>query len=275
VQNPHFFAIRKQDYTFHAKTGTILVMESIVQFFVKAFWRWDVVGIGSTLLYGFGVGAMYGNDYLVAAALYFLGVTWLTSKLLAWEETRVHPQKNGISVVILILAAAIFTSSLFWIRHTWNAKISEGHPQKEVVIAPSEQHETSDGVTAQRTECVNPLRFTQQDSTRYDPEPLYVQKVVIFPQPVKNTLPYILFHATEAIEGFNETGLMVNMKTGKVDTHGLALKKNQDGIGTTDNHIAEMLVEDEQKFASTESVTFELWGRKRMRVTCVQQPPLP
>jgi hypothetical protein len=34
-------------------------------------WRWEGVAIGSTAVYG-GIGAMYVDDYIVAAALFFL-----------------------------------------------------------------------------------------------------------------------------------------------------------------------------------------------------------
>ena len=52
----------------------------------EKLWRWEVVAIGSTAVYGAGIAAMYGDDYIVAASLYFAGIAWLTSKILAWEE---------------------------------------------------------------------------------------------------------------------------------------------------------------------------------------------
>jgi hypothetical protein len=100
-------------------------MRQAIQFISEALWRWEVVGVGSTLIYGFAVGAMYAEDYIVAASLYFLGVTWLTAKILAWEETTNHPQGHVISAVVLVLAVAILAASLLWIQHT-----KKLHPQE-------------------------------------------------------------------------------------------------------------------------------------------------
>lgn len=92
-------------------------MRQVINFIASALWRWDVTGIGSTLLYGFGVGAMYGDDYIVAGMLYVAGTAWLTARILAWEETRTHPQRELVSGGILIVAMLALGGSGFWIRH--------------------------------------------------------------------------------------------------------------------------------------------------------------
>jgi len=105
-----------------------------VQFLLQALWRWEAVGIGSTLLYGFGVAAMYGDDYIVADCLYFLGIVWLTTRVLAWEETKGHPQRRGVSVLILLCAVLAFGGSHLWIQHRKFMHMAEkGEPKKEVV----------------------------------------------------------------------------------------------------------------------------------------------
>jgi hypothetical protein len=80
-------------------------------------WRWDVVGIGAPLIYAAGIGALYGDDYIIAAALFFAGIAWITAKALSWEETRNHPNQRGVSLIFLVFGVVAFTASLLWIRH--------------------------------------------------------------------------------------------------------------------------------------------------------------
>jgi len=82
------------------------------------FWRWNVVGVGSALLYGFGVGAMYGKQYHIAFCLYLVAVVWLAVKMLTWEEARRHRAKWVISISITVLAGLMLVLSTEWIGHT-------------------------------------------------------------------------------------------------------------------------------------------------------------
>ena len=92
-------------------------MRQAINFIARALWRWDVTAVGSTLIYGFGVGAMYGDDYIVAGMLYFAGTAWITARILAREETKTHPQRGLVSIGILMVATFILDGSGFWIRH--------------------------------------------------------------------------------------------------------------------------------------------------------------
>src|ERR1035441_4112954 len=83
----------------------------------QKLWRWDVTIVGAFALYALGANAMYGDDYLVAAALYFAAVCWLVAKSIASEETRSHEQRRGISVIIFVMGIAVFGGSLVWINH--------------------------------------------------------------------------------------------------------------------------------------------------------------
>lgn len=85
----------------------------------KALWRWDVVAVGFALTFGTGVAAMYGDDYTIAALLFFFSWCWLTARALAWEEVRGHEHRRGISILILCFGAAAFFASLLWIGHRY------------------------------------------------------------------------------------------------------------------------------------------------------------
>jgi len=108
----------------------------------RQLWRWEVVAIGAPLIYGAGIGALYGDDYIVAETLFFAGIAWITAKVLSWEETRIHPNRQGISTLILLLGIGVFTASSFWISHRIEelaGRAKEGHP---VVPNPPPPNET-------------------------------------------------------------------------------------------------------------------------------------
>ncbi len=64
---------------------------------------------------------MYGDDYIVAASLYFVSIVWGIVKAIAWEDVKGHDSRKGISVLILLLGVGLFVGSLLWIRHRENA----------------------------------------------------------------------------------------------------------------------------------------------------------
>jgi len=118
----------------------------------EKLWRGEVVSGGSLLLYGLGAGAMYGNDYFIAAAFYFVALAWLTAKVVLWEETKRHEQRRVIRIMIIVLGIGFFGGSLLWIAHQRSihrAELARSEPKpapkaadKEIV----EQHETKDTV---------------------------------------------------------------------------------------------------------------------------------
>jgi hypothetical protein len=110
---------------------------SAVRFLVSKLWEWPVVVLGATTLYGLGVTALFGDEYVIAAALFFLGVTWITAKTLSWEEVRTHQHPGTVSVVILIVSVIVFSLSLLWERHRLSASKETGQP--------SEQHPVTEG----------------------------------------------------------------------------------------------------------------------------------
>jgi hypothetical protein len=117
-------------------------VKEAIQFVAKTLWRWDIVAICSPLLYGFGVGAMYGDDYVIAAGLYLVSIVWLTAKAIVWEEIKGHSKRRGISILILILACLLFMASLEWVKHRFtNVRPSPTPPMSifENVIPSPEQ----------------------------------------------------------------------------------------------------------------------------------------
>ncbi len=81
-------------------------------------WRWGVVGILSSLIWGSGVAAMYGDDYKISVGLYFFGIALFVAKFLSWEENRKLPLlKRWIaSISIFVVGSALFVGSLWWIQ---------------------------------------------------------------------------------------------------------------------------------------------------------------
>ena len=40
----------------------------------QQLWKWEVVAVGTTLLYSLGVSGMYGDDYTIARCFYLFSV---------------------------------------------------------------------------------------------------------------------------------------------------------------------------------------------------------
>jgi hypothetical protein len=102
----------------------------------QKLWRWDVTIVGAVALYALGANAMYSDDYLVAAALYFAAVSWLTAKSIASEETRAHEQRGGVSAIILVIGLAVFVGSLGWTNHRRKQVIAHDQPSNQHPTEP-------------------------------------------------------------------------------------------------------------------------------------------
>jgi hypothetical protein len=80
-------------------------------------WHWEAIAIGCPAIYGAGIAAMYGDDYLVAAALYLVGIGWLTAKIFTSEEAKIHKKKAGIRLLVVMTSLMLIATSLLWILH--------------------------------------------------------------------------------------------------------------------------------------------------------------
>jgi hypothetical protein len=84
----------------------------------KKIWIWPVVATCASIIWGFGVAAMYGDDYKIAVALYFSGIALLAAKFLTWEEHTGYSRlkKIGLWIGTVVVAMVAFLASLYWIQ---------------------------------------------------------------------------------------------------------------------------------------------------------------
>jgi len=73
---------------------------------------------------------MYGDDYLVAAGLYVVGIGWRTAKSYTWEETKAHKKKGRVRSLILAGSLVVLAVSASWIAHR------EGLHQAKLIRTP-------------------------------------------------------------------------------------------------------------------------------------------
>jgi hypothetical protein len=107
------------------------------QFVGSLLWRWDVVGAASLLLYGSGVGAMYGGQARIALALYAMSVVWLSAKTLTWEETKLHKARGVVSFLIVLFSAIVVSVSFEWINYTIPGELlKQESPLHYTFVAP-------------------------------------------------------------------------------------------------------------------------------------------
>lgn len=102
----------------------------------EKLWSWPVVGTAAPILWAGGVAAMYGGDYKLATALYFVGIGLATAKFLTWEEHKQYSarKKVWLWIVMVIVATVVFGACFHWIQIRRN---DVQGPIKEAVSPPS------------------------------------------------------------------------------------------------------------------------------------------
>jgi hypothetical protein len=90
---------------------------SAISFVFQLLWLWPVVGFGAAILYGYGVNAMYGNDFITAVVCHSLAIAWLAAKTLTWELIAGHASRRRVSFLILLMAGALLWGSLSMVEH--------------------------------------------------------------------------------------------------------------------------------------------------------------
>jgi hypothetical protein len=106
-------------------------MRAGLKFFLGLLWRWEVVGAGATTVFvAGGISAIYGDDFILATFLFFLGIVWLTAKAVSWSEVKMHKDRVWVSLFIAAMAIFVFWGSLKWIqgRAVAEAKINHTNP---------------------------------------------------------------------------------------------------------------------------------------------------
>src|SRR6266508_4259281 len=68
-------------------------------------WRWTAILLIATLVYGFGVSAMYGNQYVAACVLFFVAITVVTARAIA--ATKKQEQRAGVIVTVVVVAVVL------------------------------------------------------------------------------------------------------------------------------------------------------------------------
>jgi hypothetical protein len=79
---------------------------------VSRTWGWGI----ALFLYGIGVNAMFGDQYIVASALYFAAI--LIAGIKVGAEAKADGKKFGTLLIIVVAALVVFIASLWWVKHT-------------------------------------------------------------------------------------------------------------------------------------------------------------
>ncbi len=95
---------------------------------------WSVVTTGSVLIYSLGAAALFGDEYIIAACMFFAAVCWVTVKLLVWEETRKQENKRILSLLIMAVGVAIFWFSMTWVQHRKDV-MEHAPPDRQTMMA--------------------------------------------------------------------------------------------------------------------------------------------
>ena len=111
----------------------------------EKLWRWEAIAIGAPLIYGAGVSALYGDDYLVAATLYLVGLVWPAARFFA--EVKAHKRKWRIRSLIAMSGLAVLAASLGWISHrerVHRAEVAGTFAPKAQESAPAQRPTTEE-----------------------------------------------------------------------------------------------------------------------------------
>ena len=117
-------------------------------YIAQAIWTWPAIGTVSVFLYGYGIDAMYGNDFITATLCYFVAVVFLTAKALTWKKISRRDDRRVAGTVIVVVAAAVLGFSLYMV-HRRSVSAAAMEKSKPVQPPVSEQ---------QRKEPISPFR---------------------------------------------------------------------------------------------------------------------
>lgn len=103
---------------------------------VVKFWHWQPIAFVVALLVGAGISAMYGDQYDIAKALYFLAIGLTLAKLITETKNYVH-RASAVSVLV-IMAISLFGGSIEWIKYRQLQVAKAKATQEQRVVASTQ-----------------------------------------------------------------------------------------------------------------------------------------
>ncbi len=102
-----------------------------VRYLFDKFWRWPVISGIAVCAYGYGVSAMFGDQYFVASSLY-VGA-WVL--LAAWivGQCKTDGRKLVTIIFVALLAAGAIALSLWWVKHTHEQIAKQGDVTPQII----------------------------------------------------------------------------------------------------------------------------------------------
>jgi hypothetical protein len=107
-------------------------MLDALRYVSRQLWRWEVVGLLATAVFAAaGLGAIYGEQFTLAAICFSVSVALVVFKTLSWEEVRRHTDRVWISFLTVALGLIILGVALYWVQYRIGAKKNPAtDPQK-------------------------------------------------------------------------------------------------------------------------------------------------
>ncbi|MGC1421593.1 MAG: hypothetical protein WA354_13290 [Terracidiphilus sp.] len=84
----------------------------ILRFVATVLWRWPVIVFLAGIIAAIGLGALYGDDYIVARFCFFVAVAWVTARGVTDAEVKGHDYKKAIAVMVIVAGILVFGSSI-------------------------------------------------------------------------------------------------------------------------------------------------------------------
>jgi predicted PurR-regulated permease PerM len=100
-----------------------------------------VVGAIVAIWFGTGVGAMYADQYLIAAALYAVSILLVIGKVITWEERKRQPRQVATvaAVFAMLMGVAVFLVLLSFINIRYKQTTAQRKSAMAAGVSPSPQ----------------------------------------------------------------------------------------------------------------------------------------
>jgi hypothetical protein len=89
-----------------------------MKYVCRQLWRWEVVGLLATAVFAAaGLGAIYGEQFTLAAVCFSTSIALIVFKTLSWSEVTRHPDRVWVSLLTVILGFFILGVALYWVQY--------------------------------------------------------------------------------------------------------------------------------------------------------------